>query len=204
MLTLFSVPTANGQRAQIALEEAGLSYTVRSVDLRAGEHRSEEMLARNPFGRMPVLEIDGSRHLYGSLAIGHFAALETGRLLPADDALADMHQWLGIIMSDLGPAFSAHFYLGVLAPEPDEWALAWYADIIERFLAGVDAHLEAREFFVGDSFTLADAMMYPTVVTSAVRIPGGLGGRPNLERWAAAIGTREAVQRGMAACPGTL
>lgn len=207
-MKLYSVPTANGQRAAIALEEAGIEYQVKPVDLRAGEHRSPEMLALNPFGRMPVLEIPrGGEHpqvVYGSLAIGQYAAAQSGRLVPDTSRMADMHHWLGIVMTDLAPAFAAQFYLGVLAPEPDPWALDLYTDIVLRFLDGIDEHLANSQYFVGTAYTLADVMMYPTAATSTARLDGGLERWPGLARWAGEVGQRAPVLRGMSACPGSL
>lgn len=205
MLTLYTAPTANGQRAAIALEEAGIDYEVRKVDLIAGEHLSEEMLALNPAGRIPFLhDARASNTVYGSLAIGHFAAQQAPTLLPADALMPEVHQWLGIIMTDLVPAFAGQFYLGTLAPEPDEWAVDWYANMVRRFMQVIDDHLADRSYFVGDDFSLVDALTYPTAATSAARLDGGLGNWPNLERWVARVGERPAVDRGMNACPGPM
>ena len=123
MRILNTVPTANGQRASIALTECGIAFDVRMIYLMSGEHRSSEMLALNPVGRMPVLSItdepgERDRVLYGSLAIGTYAAERSGRLLPTGDDATDHQQWIGIIMTDLAPAFSSHFYLSVLALLP--------------------------------------------------------------------------------------
>jgi len=133
MTLLYTVPTANGQRASIALEECGIDYEVRMVDLGAGEHRSEEMLGRNPFGRMPLLEKDDGSYVYGSMAIGLHAAGKSGRLLPAEAERDAFHHWLGVIMTDLAPAFAWQFYLAVLAPEKFEWGLAFNGDVIRRY-----------------------------------------------------------------------
>ena len=94
MRTLNTVPTANGQRASIALAECGLEVEIRMVDLMSGEHRSSEMLALNPVGRMPVLSVrdepgEVDRDLYGSLAIATYAADKAGILIPRDETAAD-------------------------------------------------------------------------------------------------------------------
>lgn len=199
MRTLYTVTTANGQRASIALEECDIEYRAQIVDLLNAEHRSAEMLALNPFGRMPVLKLDEGAAIYGSLAIGMHAANESGLLLPLESERDAFHHWLGILLTDLSPAFSAQFYLGTLAPEPDEWAIALYSGVIERFLAGIDQHLAAHEYFLDGGYSLVDVMMFPTAATSASRLPGGLEKFPNIEQWSGLVGTREAVSRGMAA-----
>ena len=75
MRTLYTVPTANGQRASVALEECGIDYAVRQIDFAKGEHRSDEVLALNPIGRLPILsDPDDDLVVYGSLAITRWAA----------------------------------------------------------------------------------------------------------------------------------
>jgi GST-like protein len=197
MRTLYTVSTANGQRASIALEECELDYDTRSVDLFNGEHRNEEMLALNPFGRMPVLQRGDSETIYGSLAIGMYAARESGKLMPSAADENAFHHWIGVIMTDLVPAFAGQFYLGTLAPEKFEWGVDFYAEIIERFLNGIDAHLAKNEYFLAGGYSLVDVLMYPTAATSVPRVPGGLKLYPNITRWAALVGERSAVRRGM-------
>jgi len=205
MLTLYTAATANGQRAAILLEEAGIEYAVRKVDLVAGEHMSVEMLGLNPAGRIPFLVADGAEDaVYGSLAIGHYAAECNLALLPGPELIPQMHQWIGIVMTDLVPAFAGQFYLGTLAPEPDKWAVDWYSGIVRRFLQVIEDHLAKEPYFVGGEYSLVDALMYPTAATSVARLDGGLANWPNISDWAARVGERPAVQRGMNACPGPL
>jgi GST-like protein len=197
MTLLYTVPTANGQRASIALEECDIEYEARMVDLVAGEHRSEEMLELNPFGRMPVLEKDDSAVVYGSMAIGLHAAETSNRLLPSDADRDAFNHWLGVIMTDLVPAFAWQFYLGVLAPEKFDWGLQYGRDVIARILAAIDAHLGANDYFLAGGYSLADVLFYPASM-SASRIGDGLDPYPHIARWAAAVGERDAVRRGMA------
>jgi len=204
MRTLNTVKTANGQRASIALVECGIPFDVRTVDLMAGEHRSSEMLALNPVGRMPVLSVrdesgEKDRDLYGSLAIATYAAEKAGILIPEGELATDYHQWIGIIMTDLVPAFASRFYLSVLATEPQEWGVNWYTEVIDHLLNVMDSHLAEQQYVVGNAYSLADVMMYPTAVVSAARLPQGLEAYPNIGRWAQKVGQREAVQKGMKA-----
>ena len=199
MNTLYTVNTTNGQRASIALEECEIGYAAQMVDLQTGEHRSEAMLRLNPFGRMPVLEHEDGTTIYGSMAIALHAARQSGRLLPPEPERDAFDEWLGIIMSDLGPAFSGQFYFGVLAPERFEWGINLYEDVIARYLAAIDAHLESSEFFLPSGYSLADVLFYPTAKTSVARMPGGLDPYPNIARWETLVGAREPVRRGMAA-----
>jgi len=199
-MKLYTVPTANGQRASVALEECGLDYEVRQIDFQKGEHRSEEVLALNPLGRLPILAGDDPRQaIYGSMAIARWAASETGQLLPPAGKLAAMEHWIGVVMTDLSPAFASQFHLSFLAPERDEWALGYYAETIHRVLAVIDSHLSDNEYFLGGDYSLADVLMYPSAVSSTGRLDGGLEPYPSIMRWRDRVGERAAVVKGMAA-----
>ena len=199
MNTLYTVISANGQRASIALEECRIPYESHIVELMKGEHRGEEMMALNPFGRMPVLKKSDGTVVYGSMPIAMRAAEESGRLLPGDNERDAFHHWIGAITTDLTPSFAATFYLGVLAPEKHEWGLEFYTDVIQRYLCVIDEHLSDHEYFLDGGYSLVDVLFYPTAATSIPRTPQGLEPYPNIARWAELVGAREAVQRGIAA-----
>lgn len=197
-MKLLTVPTANGQRASIALEECGFEYDVRNVEFAKGEHRSDEVLAANPLGRLPVLvDEDSGLNVYGSMAIVQHAARASGKLLPKPGQETAADHWAGIIMTDLSPAFAGQFHLSILAPEPYPWGLGYYAEVIERVLAMIDGHLENNDFFLGENYSTVDVLMYPTAATSAARIDGGLDPYPSIGRWRDAVAARPAVERGM-------
>jgi GST-like protein len=200
MFTLYTVPTANGQRASIALEECEIEYAIRHVDFAKGEHRSPEVLAVNPLGRLPVL-VDNApeRIVYGSMAIVREAARLSGRLLPAPNLETAADHWSGILMTDLSPSFASQFHLGVLAPERFDWGLQYYGEVIDRILRNVESHLSENEYFLGAEYSYVDVLMYPTAATSATRLPDGLNPYPALLRWRDQVGARPAVQRGMEA-----
>ncbi len=200
MLKLYTVPTANGQRASIALEECGFSYDVKGIDFTKGEHRSDEVLAVNPLGRLPVLVDDESGlNVYGSMAIVRHAAMESGVLLPPAGTESAAEHWAGVLMTDLSPCFASQFHLAVLAPEPFAWGLEYYAEVIDRVLTLINAHLEDNHYFLGDAYSFVDVLMYPTAATSAARLPEGLSKFTAIERWRDEVGVRPAVQKGMAA-----
>ena len=64
---------------------------------------------------------------------------------------------------------------------------------------GIDSHLSERDYIVGNAYSLADVMMYPTAAVSVLRLSQGIGSYSNIERWSRPIGEREAVQKGMKA-----
>jgi GST-like protein len=202
MIRLCTCDTANGQRARIALEEAGIEYSADFPDLGAGAHRTPGMLALNPMGRLPFIVIgagDSMRTIYGSLAITMYATERAPRLLPGDRI--EMYHWFGILMTDLAPALAGEFVFTHLAPARNDWAISLYTGAAERMAAHLDRHLRAHEYFVNAEFSVVDIVAYPIVATSLARLPGGLTRYPALQQWAERVGERPAVQRGMSAEP---
>jgi GST-like protein len=209
MIECFCVPTANGQKATILLEELELDYEITPVDLRKGEHLTPEYLAMNPVGRAPTI-IDragpGGEPLtvYGTLAIAVYLCEKAGRLLPSEGALrAHTFQWMSFIASDLSPAFTGQFVHGVLAETKHEDVISHYVLLAHRMLKVMEQQLSDHPFLAGEEYTAADILAYPAAVTSAARLQGGLDGYTSITAWADRIGQRPAVQRGMDAA-GTM
>lgn len=202
MLELHTVATANGYRASIMLEECELEYRVRAYDLTKGEHLSVEHLQLNPVGRLPTL-VDSHAAgrpviVYGTQAIVQYVAERSGRLLPSDPvARAAAYTWAGVVTSDLGPAYSGQFVFGTLLPGAAPAALDYYQKLCTRMLAALDTRLGAARWLAGDEYSIADVLAYPTAATSTQRFPGSLDAYANLARWAAEVGARPAVRRGM-------
>ncbi len=203
MIELYSVPTANGQRVHIMLEETGLPYTPHFVDLQGGEHLGEAYMAKNPFGRAPsIIDTDGPGGnpitIFEGLAILLYLAEKSGKFYPADIAVrAEIHTWMSGVAANLGSAFSGQFWFTTLAPEHSEMAIERFVSEAHRGLKALDTHLNGRNFVAGDEYTVADIMAYPVAATSAARLDGGLEPYANIQRWSAPIGERDAVQRGM-------
>lgn len=204
MIDLYSVPTANGQRVHIMLEESGLPYTAHFVDLPGGQHLEADFLAKNPFGRAPVIvDRDGPDGKEISVFEGHailfYLAEKSGKLYPDDLAVrTQIHTWMSAISANLSPAFAAQFWFTTLAPEPSQVAIDRAISEAHRGLKALDAYLEGRDYFAGGIYTIADIHAYPVAATSAARLEGGLDAYPSLKRWMIIVGERDAVQRGMA------
>ena len=204
MIDLYSVPTANGQKVHIMLEECGLAYTPHLVKLMEGEHLKPEFLKINPVGRVPVIvDPDGPSGtavtLYETAAILFYLAEKTGQFLPTDLGLrGEVVQWLSNVSGNIGPPFSYQFRASVIDKDMGEHALSVFIADAHRFLKAMDTSLEGKSYLVGETYTIADIQAYPVAATSAARLDGGLEPYPNIARWAKGIGDREAVKRGMA------
>jgi GST-like protein len=202
MIDLHTTATANGYKASIMLEEVGLPYRVIDYDLAKGQHMVPGYLALNPVGRVPTIvdhEAPGDpMAVYGTSAILLYLAEKTGRFLPSSAReRARTYEWLGIVSSDIGPAYSGQFVFNIISPEKDAWAIDFYDRLCLRLLAPMESRLGASRFLAGDTYTIADVIAYPVAAVSMKRFPGSLDGHPHIARWAAEVGSRPAVQRGM-------
>lgn len=202
MIDLHTVPTANGYKVSIMLEELGLPYRVTAYDLIKGENFKPELLALNRVARLPVIvdhEAEGGPlAVYGSAAILQYLAEKSGQLLPkAGRERAKVLEWLGIISSDIAPAYSGQFVFNVVATEKQPWAIAFYDRLCSRMAQTLEDQLAVTPFLAGDEYSIADILAYPVATVSMKRYPGNLDGHPHLARWAAMLGARPAVQRGM-------
>lgn len=205
MIELHSVPTANGQKVHIALEETGLPYTASFVDLVAGEHKTEAFRALNPFAKAPaLLDPDGPDGrpiaLAESMAIVFYLAEKAGGGLLATDrrARAEELMWATAISSSVAMPFAMQFFATNLAPEPTPWLETMMTQGCRDALAMFDQRLADRPFVMGERFGVVDCLFYPVVATSAKRLAGGLSGYANLQRYEAELATRPGVARGMA------
>lgn len=206
-IEVFSTPTANGQKIHIALEETGLPYRAKALDLQAGDHRTPEFLAHNPLGKLPAIhDPDGPG---GPISLGETGAIvlylcrKAGRFMaetPREQA--ELDYWCFAINASLALPLSMQFYFSQLAPERIEWAIDTMAAGAHRTLAAFCQRLESHPYLVGNRFTAADMLLYPHLAVSAQRLPGKLSAFPALEAYVTRVGARPGVQRGMAVLQG--
>jgi glutathione S-transferase len=202
MIDLYTVPTANGQKIHIMLEEVGLPYTPHLVDLYKGEHRTPEFRKLNPFARVPII-IDrngpggGDFAVCEGSAILRYLAEKTDQFLPTDSRIrSEVDQWLSFINANVGPLFRGEFMFTAMAPNPE--AVTYFVAEAEKAFGVLNEFLATRTYFVGEVYTIADINAYPVAAVSSKRLPKGLEPYPHVRRWADNIATRPAVQRGMA------
>ncbi len=163
-LQLYSLPTPNGVKVSIMLEETGLPYEPHLVDLNKGEQATPEYLALNPNGKIPAI-IDprgpGGRPLalFESGAILLYLAEKTGQLLP-DDAAGryETVQWVFFQMASIGPMFGQVGYFHKFAGREisDKRPLKRYLHESKRLLAVLEARLAHRQWIMDEFFSVAD------------------------------------------------
>jgi len=170
-LQLYSLPTPNGVKAAIMLEEIGLPYEVHRVAFDKNDQLSPEFLSLNPNNKIPaIIDPDGPGGrplpLWESGAILIYLADKTGKLLPRDPALRyQAIQWLMFQMGGLGPMFGQLGFFHKFAGKDyeDKRPRDRYVAESKRLLAVLDKQLEGRDWIMGDEYTIADIATFPWV-----------------------------------------
>jgi glutathione S-transferase len=188
------LPSGNGYKVRLVLRQLGLPYELVELDIKRGATRTPEFLAKNPNGRIPLLEIPGHGFLAESHAIISYLAEGTA-LVPADRLdRARMWQWLCFEQYNLEPNVgTARFWIASLGRSEAELGdrLAEKRRNGHDALAVLERGLEGREFLVGGRYSLADIALY---AYTHVAPEGGfsLEAYPAIRAWC----TRVAAQPG--------
>jgi GST-like protein len=208
-ITLHYWPTPNGWKITIVLEELGLPYEVRFVDIGKGEQFRPEFLKIAPNNRMPAIEDpegpDGAPiAIFESGAILQYLARKTGKLCgPTERDRIVVDQWLMWQMGGVGPmAGQAHHFLHY-APSLDPAQVLPYAQDryrreVGRLYGVLDRQLAGREFVAGDFLSIADIAIWPWA-RGWERQEQTLDNKPHFARWLDTLAARPAFQRGIAA-----
>ncbi len=205
MITLYTAPTPNGYKISIMLEEIGLPYEVRVLDLANGEQKEDWFLTINPNGRIPaIVDHDNDDFaVFESGAIMLYLAEKTGQLLPAEEkARSRVIQWLMFQMAGVGPMQGqAHVFLRYF-PEKIPPVIARYQNETKRLYTVLDRRLADRAYLV-DDYSIADIANWCWV--RAHEWAGvDISDLPNLTAWLERIAARPAVQRGIQIPPRNL
>lgn len=200
-IQLYYWPTPNGHKITIMLEELGLPYEVRPVDITRGDQFDPEFLRISPNNKMPAItdpEGPGGEplSLFESGAILIYLAEKTGRFIPQEPAAYySMMQWLMFQMGSLGPMAGQAHHFRNYAPETIDYAVNRYTNEVHRLYGVMDRRLAESEYLAGD-YSIADMASWPWVRPHE-RQGQDLDDFPNLKHWFQAIEERPAVQRAL-------
>jgi GST-like protein len=166
-IQLYSLPTPNGVKISIMLEELGLPYEPHLVDIMKNENATPEFLALNPNGKIPaIVDPNGPGGkplgLFESGAILMYLAEKTGQLIPPDPARRwETIQWVFFQMGGIGPMFGQVGYFHKFAGKAieDKRPLERYRDEAKRLLGVLETRLEGRQWIMDDEYTIADISM---------------------------------------------
>ena len=208
-IQLYSLPTPNGVKASIMLEETGLPYEWHLVDFAKDDQKTPEFLSLNPNGKIPaMIDPDGPGGkplpLFESGAILLYLAEKTGKFLPTDPAERwQAVQWLMFQMGGVGPMFGQLGFFHKFAGKDyeDKRPRDRYAAETKRLLGVMEGWLADRDWFVGNEYSVADISMLGWVRNligfyEAAEIVG-FSDYQNVAAWLERGLARPAVQKGL-------
>jgi GST-like protein len=208
-IQLYSLPTPNGVKVSIALEETGLAYEPHLVSFDRNDQMSPEFLSLNPNNKIPaIIDPNGPDGkplpLFESGAILLYLADKSGQLIPKDAAgRYETIQWLMFQMGGIGPMFGQVGFFHKFAGKEyeDKRPRDRYINESKRLLGVLDQRLQGRKWIMGDEYTIADIAIFPWV-RNLVNFYGAgelveFHQFSNVQRVLAAFLDRPAVVRGL-------
>ncbi|MFT4198332.1 MAG: glutathione S-transferase N-terminal domain-containing protein [Pseudoxanthomonas sp.] len=204
MIDLYYWPTPNGHKVTLLLEEAGLAYAVKPVNIGAGDQFKPEFLAISPNNKIPAIvdqqPAGGGAPLavFESGAILLYLADKIGRFVPQDlRGRTTALEWLFWQMAGLGPMSGQMGHFHVYAPDKIPYAMDRYRNEVRRLHGVLDKRLAQSEYLAGADYGIADMASYPWI-----EVYNGLkpdyAEFPHIKRWHDAIAARPATQRAYA------
>ena len=199
-IQLYSLPTPNGVKASIMLEETGLPYEVHRVAFDTKDQFTPEFLSLSPNNKIPaILDPNGPDGkplgLFESGAILVYLASKAGQFIPADAAgRFETLQWVMFQMGGVGPMLGQAHHFRIYAPEKIEYAINRYTNEAKRLYGVIDKRLSESKFLGGADYSIADIATWPWL-RSWKNQGIELSDYPKLQRWFEAIEERPAVQR---------
>ena len=204
MIELYYWPTPNGHKITLLLEESGLPYAIKPVNIGKGEQFEPGFLAISPNNRMPAIvdtqPADGGEPIsvFESGAILQYLAEKAGRFLPADTrGRYQVLEWLYWQVGGLGPMLGQNHHFNRYAPEKIPYAIDRYVNETRRLYGVLNKRLEGRAFIAGKDYSIADMAAYPWIVPYENQ-GMALEDFPQLKAWFEAIRERPATQRAYA------
>ncbi|MCZ4089870.1 glutathione S-transferase N-terminal domain-containing protein [Sinorhizobium psoraleae] len=198
-IELYYWPTPNGWKITIMLEELGVPYVVKYINIGRGEQFAPDFLKIAPNNRMPaIIDPDGPGgqpiSVFESGAILQYLGRKYGKFYPADErARVEVDQWLFWQMGGLGPMAGQAHHFRQYAPEKIEYAINRYTNEANRLYGVMNKRLADRPFLAGD-YSIADMACIGWVIPHENQ-GQDLNDFPNLKRWFEAVLARPAVQK---------
>jgi GSH-dependent disulfide-bond oxidoreductase len=201
MIELYYWPTPNGHKITLFLEEAGIPYEIRPVNINTGDQFKPEFLKIDPNNKIPAIidqaPADGGPpvSVFESGAILLYLAEKTGRFLPADArGRLKVIEWLFWQVGGLGPFAGQNHHFAIYAPEKIPYAIERYRNETNRLYGVLDCQLEDHDFVAGGDYSIADMAVYPWVVPYK-RQGQNLDDFPYLKRWFETVASRPGTIR---------
>jgi GSH-dependent disulfide-bond oxidoreductase len=201
-IQLYSYDTPNGRKISVALEEMGLPYEVKVVDIGKGEQMAPDFLKISPNNKIPaIVDTDGPGgqpiSVFESGAILYYLGEKTGKFWPQDlKARVAVMEWLMFQVGGFGPIpGQVHHFIGLENETDRRYGLERYTAETRRLYGVMDRRLANNEFFAGKDLSIADF----AIIGWAWRHPKhkvDLGDFPNVQRWYQQLMARPGVAKG--------
>ena len=199
---LYYWPTPNGWKITIMLEELGVPYEVKYVNIGKGDQFAPDFLAIAPNNRMPaIVDPDGPDgrpvSVFESAAILMYLGRKFRRFYPVEDERrrVEVEEWLAWQVANVGPVFGHNNHFRHYAPEKVPYAIARFGNEAHRLYRVLDTRLTGRDFVAGE-YSIADMALIGWV-KAYERQGVDIGEFPNVRRWIDALLARPAVDRAL-------
>ena len=200
MIDFYGLTSPNVQKIFIMLEECGLAYNFKPVDVWASGQHNPDFVKLNPNRKIPVIvdsEGPGGKPctVFESGAILMYLAEKTGKFMPKDMAKKyEVIQWLFVQTSNIGPAFGNFTHFNLFAPKPaDPYAFNRYKTEMLRLYELLETRLGQAKYLGGDEYSIADMATFPWTRQHQAHA-ANIDGKPNLKRWFEELSARPAIK----------
>ena len=211
MIDVYYWPTPNGKKVTILLEECGIPYTIKPVNIGRGDQLTSSFLKLSPNGRMPAIidhePMGGGApiEIFESGAIMMYLAEKAGKFWPQDHRRKyEVSQWIMWQMANQGPKFGeqGHFHRTAEGGKSGDlsYALLRFDSEVHRLYGVMNLGLFNKRYLAAGEYTIADMICYPWAVTLQGRNID-INEFPSVKRWMDELGQRPAVKKAMAAGP---
>jgi GST-like protein len=203
MIDFYALTSPNVQKIFIMLEECGLPYNIKPVDVWKGDQFTPEFSKINPLQKIPaIVDSDGPAGtpytVIESGAILLYLAEKTGKFIPHDPVKRyDTVQWLMVQMANVGPMFGQLVHFSRYAPAGQDYGHSRYRTQVNKLFDLYDRRLAAQPYVAGNDYTIADMAPFPWLRNFEM-LGIDIGKRPNLKAWIDRVAAREAVKRALA------
>ena len=206
MIDFYALTSPNVQKIFIMLEETGLPYNIKPVDVWAGEQFSPEFAKINPLLKVPaIVDNDGPGGkpytVIESGAILIYLAEKTGKFIPHEPvARYDTLQWLTLQVANVGPMSGQHVHFSKFAGPGNDYSAKRYRTQVIKLFDLYEGRLATRPYVAGNEYTIADIAAWPWLRNFEL-LAIDPGKYPMIKAWADKIAARDAVKRALAHLP---
>jgi len=203
MIDLYALTSPNVQKIFLMLEECGLPYNTKLIDVWNGDQFSPEYTKINPLQKVPAIvdsEGPGGKPytVIESGAILLYLAEKTGKFIPHDPVKRyDVIQWLMVQMANIGPMSGQLVHFSKFAPAGNDYGHARYRTVVNKLFDLYDAQLASHAYVAGDEYTIADIAAFPWLRNTAL-LGVDMDKRPHVKAWVEKISARDAAKRMLA------